>query len=53
VIYDVKLAGGESVIGEVIEAERMMILDGILEFWRDGKCIFYVGVNRLISVRPR
>jgi hypothetical protein len=53
VIYDIKLAGGESVISEALEADRMTIMDGILEFWRGGKCIFYVGVNRLISVRPR
>lgn len=52
-IYDVKLAGGESVICHSIDAESLRILDGLLEFWQDGKCIFWAGINRLISVRPR
>jgi len=51
--YDVKIAGSGSVIGEVVEADTIRIIDGLLEFWLNGYCIFFVGANRLISARPR
>ena len=51
--YDVKIAGSGSVISEKLEADSIRCIDGLLEFWLKGVCIFYVGVNRLISARPR
>lgn len=52
-IYEVKLAGSGSVISEKVEADHWSIIDGVLSFWHGRKNIFSVGVNRLISVRPR
>jgi hypothetical protein len=51
-IYDVKLAGSGSVIGEKIEADNIYMANGIFEFWLMGKVVFYAGIHRLISVRP-
>jgi hypothetical protein len=53
VIWDVKLAGGESVINEKVDADQYIVMDGVMSFRVAGKIVFSVGVNRLISVRPR
>jgi hypothetical protein len=52
VIYDVKLAGAESVITEKVSADHTYLANGVFEFWREGEIVLYVGVHRLISVRP-
>ena len=51
-IYDVKLAGSGSVISEKVSADNVYLANGVFEFWLAGKIVFYVGIHRLISVRP-
>jgi hypothetical protein len=51
-VYEVKMAGPESVIAEKVSADNVYLANGVFEFWLAGKIVLYVGVHRLISVRP-
>jgi hypothetical protein len=46
------MAGPESVIAEKVSADNVYLANGVFEFWLAGKIVLYVGVHRLISVRP-
>jgi hypothetical protein len=52
-IYDVKMAGSGSVIAEKVSADNVYLANGVFEFWLAGTIVLYVGVNRLISARPK